>query len=138
MPHFNLGNFSFSPSYIQAGAIILLVFVLLLSLAQLRSHFVNWSFKGAVFGLFFGFLLAVALLGFLVVGWKKTPQSIADILDIGRSKLTQVLGIQVLGIKDEVPKSVVKDLPTISGAIDFFQALTPAEAAKVKKIICQP
>lgn len=122
MPHFSLGNFSFSPSYLQAGVIILLVFILLLTLAQLRRHFVDWSFKGAAFGLFFGFLLAVALLGVLIIGWKKAPKPIADLLDMGRSKLTQVLGI-----KDEISKP-----------IDFFQALTPAEAAKVKKIICQP
>ncbi|MFH1971695.1 MAG: hypothetical protein ABIJ05_04920, partial [Patescibacteria group bacterium] len=76
--NFNIGNFSISPSYIQAGAIVLLLFILVLSLANLRRHFLNWSVRGSVFGIFMGFILALILEGFLIIG--------------GRTVLTEIVG----------------------------------------------
>ena len=109
----NLGKFSISVPYIQAIAVVFLIFLLIISLAQLRRHFVNWSIKGAIFGIFFGFLLALILEGFLIVGgrtaltgilgWKNAPAPISIALDAGRNKL-----IQVLGIKNQIPSSFVK------------------------------
>ena len=136
------GNINFSSSHIRAGAIIVLIFILVLSLAQLRRHFVNWSLKGVLFGLFFGFLLVLALEGFLIIGgktaltsilgWKNAPQPLTAALNLGREKL-----IQVLGIKDEIPTSVAKTALTAKDVVNFFQSLNPAEVARVKKIICQ-
>lgn len=132
----------FSTGYLQAGIILVLLFILVLSLAQLRRHFVDWSFKGAIFGIFFGFLLALALGGFLIIGgktaltgvlgWRNPPKPVAEALETGRQKL-----IQVLGIKDEIPTSTAKTAPTAEEVVDFFQSLNPAEVARVKKIICQ-
>lgn len=132
----NLGNFSMPVSYIQVGIIIFLLFLLILSLAQFRHHFVNWSFKGAVFGILFGFLLAMVLEGFLitsgktmvteVLGWKNAPKPIQMVLEAGRGKL-----IDVLGIKTE-------DNPSIQMAISALQSLNPNDAKKVKSLICQP
>jgi len=141
MPVF-LQNIHFSSAYVQAGIILFLVFVLILTLAQLRRHFVDWSLKGAVFGIFLGFLLTLGLVGFLIIGgktaltdvlgWRNAPEPLITALNLGREKL-----VQVLGIKDEIPDSVAQTAPTAKGVIDFFQSLDPAEAAKVKKIICQ-
>ena len=140
---FNLGNLNLSTSYIQAGAIILLLFLLVLSLAQFRRHLLSWSLKGALFGLFFGFLLAFIIEGFLVVGgrtaiteiagWKNAPQPIQTVLDAGRSKL-----VQVLGVTEEVPPSVAKENPTAEDAINIFQSLDPSESTKVRQMICEP
>ena len=136
MFNFNLGKFSFSPSYIQAGVVVVLLFILVLTLAQLRRHFVNWSFKGALFGLFFGFLLALVLEGFLVIGgktaitqvlgWKDAPKPIANLLEVGRGKLIEVLGAKT------------KLNPTFDDAVVFFQSLNPSEAQKLKNFICKP
>ena len=136
MFNLNLGKFSFSPSYIQVGTILLLLFILVLSLAQLRRHFVDWSFKGAVFGLFFGFLLALVLEGFLIIGgktaitqvlgWKDAPKPIANLLEVGRDKLIQVLGTKT------------KLNPTFDDAVSFFQSLNPTDAQKFKNFICKP
>jgi len=62
----------------------------------------NWSFKGALFGFFWGFVFALALEGFLfmsgknmligIIGWKNPPKPIVNILELGRSKLIKVLG----------------------------------------------
>lgn len=141
--NFDFGSFAFAPSYLQAGLIIFLLFILVLTLAQIRRHFVDWSVKGAIFGIFFGFLLALILEGFLIIGgktavtellgWKQPPKPIADLLEIGRVKL-----VQVLGVSSEIPRSVAKVSPTAKDMVDFFQALSPNEAGKVRKIICQP
>lgn len=141
--NFDFGQISFSPSYLQAGVIILLLFVLILSLAQFRRHLVNWSVKGAFFGIFFGFLLALVFEGFLIIGgrtaltevlgWKNAPEPIQIALEVGRGKL-----IQVLGIADEIPESVARSNFTAEDVIEFFQSLTPNEVSKVRKIICEP
>ena len=131
---FNVGNLNISTSYLQAGAIVVLLFLLVLSLASFRRH---------LFGLFFGFLLALIFEGFLVVGgrtaltelagWKNAPQPIQAALDAGRAKL-----VQVLGVTEEVPQSVAKEDPTIEDAINLFQSLDPSESAKVRQMICKP
>ncbi|EKE04963.1 MAG: hypothetical protein ACD_19C00427G0010 [uncultured bacterium] len=94
-------NFSVAPTYIQAGAIIILLFLLIISLAQFRHHFVKWSMKGGLIGLFFGVLLTLLIEGFLLVngqtaitsllGWKNAPKPIGTALDIGKEKLTDII-----------------------------------------------
>jgi hypothetical protein len=134
---------NFSPNVIKFGAIILLLFILVLTLARVRRHFMDWSFKGALFGIFFGFLLALILEGFLIIGgrtaitevlgWKNAPQPIQVALDSGKSQL-----IRILGIKDEIPSSTAKENITVQGAIETLQSLNPTDMKKVKTLICQP
>jgi len=145
MFNFDLGKFSFSSSYIQAGVVVVLLFILILMLAQLRRYFVDSSVKGALFGLFFGFLLALILEGFLIIGgktaitqvlgWKEAPKPIANLLEIGRDKLVQVLGEQA---EVRIPDAVAKLNPTFNDAVVFFQSLNPLEAQKLKNFICKP
>lgn len=140
---FNLGGFSFSPSLLQAGAIVILVFLLVLSLAQFRRHMIGWSAKGAIFGIFIGFLLALIFEGFLVIGgrtalteilgWKNPPKPLANVLDAGREKL-----VDVLGMKDEITASYASTNPTSEDAIEILQSLDPTEMKKVKSLICAP
>jgi len=143
--HLNFGKISFSPSYLQAGVVILLIFVLTLALAYLRRHFVNWSFKGALFGLFFGFLLALILEGFLIIGgktaitqvlgWKDAPKPVTSLVEAGRSELIKVLGEQT---QITIPDAVAKLNPTFDDAIVFYQSLNPSEVQKLKNFICEP
>jgi hypothetical protein len=138
----NIGKLSFPIPYVQAGLIIFLVFVLILMMAQFRRHFVGWHLKGAVFGIFFGFLLALILEGFLIIGgrtaitgilgWKNAPAPISIALDAGRNKL-----IQVLGIKDQVSSTFAKEDASVAGAVDLLQSLNPEDVKKVKTIFCQ-
>lgn len=130
-----LKNFSVAPTYTQAGIVIVLIFLLVLSLAQFRHHFVRWSFKGGLIGLFFGIVLTLIIEGFLLVnghtaltsllGWKNAPKPISTALDIGKEKLTNVLGI------------TKKELTT-KDAVNVLQSLNPDEIKKVKAIICTP
>ena len=139
----SLGNFTFSPSFIQAGAVVLLLFFLLIVLATMRRHFIDWSFKGALFGLFFGFLLALILEGFLIIGgrtaiteilgWENAPKPLVNAIDVGREKL-----VNVLGVSEEIPYSVAKENPTMDDAIEVFQGLSPEDSRRVKSLICVP
>jgi hypothetical protein len=138
----NLGRFSLPVTYLEAGAVIFLLFLLILALAQFRRHYIDWSLKGGVVGIFFGFLFALILEGFLLVGgktaitevlgWKNAPKPIQVALDSGRGKL-----IQVLGIQDQIPTSVAKENVTVDTAIETLQSLNPADMKKVKSLLCQ-
>ena len=129
--------------YWQAGAIIFLIFLLILTMANFRKHYVDWSLKGGVIGIFFGFLLALILEGFLliggktalteVLGWKNPPAPLAQVLDAGRSKLIQVLGVQT-----QIPVSFAKENVTIQSAIETLQNLAPNDLKQVKNILCAP
>ena len=136
-------NLSFSPTYVKVIAIIVLIFFLVVTLASVRKHFVKWSMKGGLMGLFFGFLLTLILEGFLliggktaiteVLGWRNAPKPITTALDLGRNKL-----IKVLGVTDEIPYSNAFNTPTATDAIEILQNLNPTEIKKIKAIICIP
>lgn len=139
---FNIGSLTISPAYWQAGAVIFLVFLLFLMFAQMRRHFLDWSVKGALFGIFFGFLLALILEGFLIIGgktalteflgWKNPPKPFSTALEIGRSKL-----VNVLGVTDEIPHSNAKEQPVYNSVIQSYQSLSPSDAKQVKALICE-
>lgn len=68
-----------------------------------------------------------------VLGWKNAPKPVQNALDVGRAKLTNVLGV-----KDEIPQSTAKEKTTIEKVIEDFQSLNPKDSKKVKSLICQP
>jgi len=137
----NLGKYSIPVPYWQAAAIVFLVFIFIVTMASYRKHYVDWSLKGGVFGIFFGFLLALILEGFLliggktalteVLGWKNPPAPIAQVLDAGRSQLIKVLGVQT-----QIPTTYAKDNVTIQNVIETIQSLNPGDLKTVKNILC--
>ena len=70
-------------------------------MAQFRHHFVKWSMKGGLIGLFFGVLLTLIIEGFLLIngstaitallGWKNAPKPIKTALDIGKANLIKTI-----------------------------------------------
>jgi hypothetical protein len=141
--NFKFLNLNLSTQYWQAIAIVVLLFFLVLTLAKVRRHFIDWSLKGAVFGIFFGFLLALFTEGFLIIGgktavtellgWRNAPKPIQVAIDAGRAKL-----VNVLGVTDAIPNSIASEDPTVDDAIEIFQSLDPSESKKVKSLICTP
>src|SRR3972149_11077219 len=93
-----------SPTYFQAGIMVFLVFLLVLTLGQIRRRMIDWHFKGFFPGIIMGFLLAFFIEGLFVaagstvfiqlMGWKNPPKPISNALDAGRLKLTRVLGTE--------------------------------------------
>ncbi len=62
-----LFNMDFQFAYWEIGAIVFLIFLLILSLAHMRRHFVDWSVKGAVFGFFLGVIVTLVVVGILLL-----------------------------------------------------------------------
>lgn len=140
---FSIGGVSFSPSVYEAIAIVFLLFVLVFSLARLRHMYIKWSFSGWSAYFFMGFLFALVLEGFLilggrtfltgVLGWKSAPKPILNALDAGRAKL-----VNVLGVEDEVPTSTARGKVSFESVVSDFQSLTPDEAKEARSNICEP
>ena len=140
---FNLGKFIISPSYFQAGAIVFLLFLLVLTMAQFRRHLMGWSLKGGLFGLFFGFMFALILEGFLIVGgktafteiigWKNAPKPVLGVLEAGRAKLSEVLGENIV-----IPESSAEGSSSKEKILQEFQSLAPEDATAVRKMLCTP
>lgn len=128
-------SFGVPPIYIQAGAIIILLFFLVLSLAQVRHHFLKGSFKGGVAGLVFGIIFTLIIEGFLLVNgstilttvfrWDNAPKPLGTALDMGKVKLKNVLGTET-------------NVQTSKDVIQTLQSLNPEEIKKVKSILCEP
>lgn len=141
---FKIGSFEIEPTYWQAAAIIVLLFLLVFTLARLRYLYVNWHFdKNSFAMLFWGFLLALIVEGFLMIGGrtlfteilglKNVPKPISTILNIGRNRL-----ITVLGVSDQVPSSVAKEDLKADDLFKEFNNLSPSEAEKLYREICKP
>lgn len=100
--HLKLGGVTFEPTYIQALIILALIFVLIWTLARIRSLYLNWSLGGWYKWFFLGFIFAIAIEGFFVVGgktifidllgWRNAPKPIVTVLDAGRNEVRKVLG----------------------------------------------
>lgn len=139
--NFKIGNLNFSPSYINAGLIVFLLFILALTMAQVRRHFMRWSFKGALFGIFLGFLLALILEGFLIIGgrtamtevlgWKNPPKPVSLALDAGRNRLIKVLGVNI-----EIPLSNASGNKT-EELIKIFNNLSSEEKENLQSKLCR-
>jgi hypothetical protein len=132
------------PTYWMAIAIVVLLFLLVFTLARLRYLYIHWSMgKSAVAFTFWGFLLAIILEGFLIiggrtmfteiVGWDKAPKPVSTALDSGRDKL-----IDVLGVTETIPETKAGGKPAASTIIRDFETLSSTEAATVRKAICEP
>ena len=142
---FNLkvGQINIAPTYWQAAAIVFLLFLLVLTLARMRYLFVHWSLgKSAIAMLFWGFLLALIVEGFMLIGgktllteligWKNPPKPISTALDLGKTRL-----VNVLGEDDEVEFSTLP-ASTYSSVVENFQLLSSSEKEKARSFICEP
>jgi hypothetical protein len=156
----NLGKFSLPIAYWQAAAVIILLFLLVITVAQYRHHYVDYSLKGGVAGIFFGFLLALFLEGFLLIGgktaltgllgWKNPPVFLTRGLDAGRAKLVQVLGLTsdipaTYAYTPQAPEQTTgavlgaeEVLPPLENALNTVQSLNPADQKTLRSIICSP
>ena len=139
---FKIGGINFSPTYWQAGAVVILLFLLVVTLAQVRRHFMDYSVRGGAVGVVLGFLLALVIEGFLLVGgksilinvfgWKNPPKPLSNALDAGKNQLITVLGAQ------SQPTPENKDQATTSQVVFQYQGLSTAQAKEARSIICSP
>jgi hypothetical protein len=138
---FNIGKMEIAPTYWQAGLIVLLLFILVLTLARLRRMYVGWSLNSFLPAVGLGFLLALVFEGFMIIsgntllikifGWENAPKPISTALDEGRNEL-----IKVLGDSEEIPET--ERQYNYQEVISSYETLDISEKEKVNKYICTP
>ncbi|OGM74116.1 hypothetical protein A2191_02575 [Candidatus Woesebacteria bacterium RIFOXYA1_FULL_38_9] len=129
-------------SYLQAGAMIFLIFLLILTLGQFRRHVVDWQMGGIIPGIALGFALTVILEGTLLVsgrtlltetlGWKNAPKPVSRVLDLGRDKL-----VEVLGVESEIPLSQAQSF-SVDEVSQIYQSMSSVDAVALRMLICKP
>jgi phosphoglycerol transferase MdoB-like AlkP superfamily enzyme len=141
---YNVKGIEVEPTYWMAGAIVFLLFLLVFTLARLRYLYVHWNLgKSSISMLFWGFLLALILEGFLILsgrtmlteilGWKNAPKPISTVLDMGRHRMTEVLGVN-----EQIPSSVASEKPTYQSVIGDYDNLDSNDKDNVRSFICEP
>lgn len=141
---YNVHGIEVEPTLWEAGAIILLLFLLIFTLARLRYLYVHWNLgKSSISMLFWGFLLALILEGFLmlsgrtmlseVLGWKNAPKPISTILDMSRQRM-----VDVLGVNEEIPSSMASENPTYQSVVGDYENLEDKDKENVRSFICEP
>lgn len=141
---YNIKGIYVEPTYWMAGAIVLLIFMLLFTLARIRWLYIHWSLgKSSYAMLFWGFLLALVIEGFLwisgrtilteILGWDNAPKPISTALDVGRERL-----VNVLGETEEIPESMASESPTYQTIISDYENLSSNDKESVKTFVCQP
>ena len=138
---FQFKKFVIAPTYWQAGLIIFLIFLLLMSLARIRYLYVHWSLgKSSLSFLFWGFILAIIMEGFFllggktiltsILGIKNLPKPINTAIDEGRKVLERELGIP--------KKDFGEDEEYLIKEIEYNYSLLPPEKTNdIKNIICK-
>ncbi len=139
-----IGNLNFEATYWEAIAIIILLFFLVFTLARMRYLYVHWSMgKHAFAMLFWGIVLTIIVEGFLmlsgrtifteILGMKAVPKPFSTLLDIGRSRL-----VNVLGEESKIPDSDAKASLNSDEMYSLYTNMSQSEAQKLQGIICQP
>lgn len=141
------GGFIFAPTYLEAGLIVFLLFLLILTFGSLRHRFNSWTMNGVMPGITFGFVLALFVEAILiasgstilisVLGWKNPPKPISNVLDSGKSQLVRVLGAsdtnQSTQSSGETPSNA-----TIGSIMNGYQDLSQSEQESLRSLICKP
>lgn len=138
------GGYTFSPTYIQAGLIVLLLFLLILTLGSLRHRYTNWTIKGVMPGVTFGFVLALFIEALLIasgstifislLGWKNPPKPISTVLDSGKTKLVKVLGESDQAGQSDMEMS--SEEVTIGKIMSDYKELNMSEQESLKTLLC--
>ena len=141
---FKIGNLDVDATYWQAGAIVILIFLLIFTLARLRYLYVHWNLgKSSISMLFWGMVLTVIIEGFFVLsgrtifteilGMKNVPKPFGTILAIGREKF-----VEVLGEETEIPYSNAESELNSDQMYSLYKNMDEAESKKLQSIICEP
>lgn len=138
---FNLpGGLVFSPNYLQAGAIVFCIFLLILTFGMLQHRYNHWTVKGIMPGVALGFAIALLLEAVLLIGgrtiftellgWEDAPKPISNALDASRERL-----VDVLGVTDPVPESRANS-PTTEELMQSYDGLKDEDKETLQSQIC--
>ena len=137
----SFGNFHIAPSYLQAAAMVVFIFLLVLVLAAMSRGFISWSMTGWYIWTALGFLLALVIEGLFIasgttvltqlLGWTNPPKIVNVALESGREKLINVL------VKEGRVIKVEEKTASSQSVLQDFESLSPEEAEEIKPLICE-
>ena len=141
---FKIGNLDVDATYWQAGAIVILIFMLIFTLARLRYLYVHWNLgKSSISMLFWGVVLTVIIEGFFILsgrtifteilGMKSVPKPFSTVLDIGRNKF-----VNVLGQEDSRSAEAESKILNSDQMYTHYVNMDDEESRKLQEILCQP
>lgn len=141
---FKVGNLYIDATYWEAGAIIVLLFLLVFTFARLRFLYVHWSLgKHAFAMLFWGIVLTIIIEGFFmltgrtifteILGMENVPKPFSTVLNIGRERL-----VNVLGEESAVPNTSASSVLNSDQMYSLYTKMNSDESQKLQNIICQP
>jgi len=141
---FKIGNLDVDATYWQAGAIVILIFMLIFTLARLRYLYVHWNLgKSSISMLFWGVVLTVIIEGFFILsgrtifteilGMKSVPKPFSTVLDIGRNKF-----VNVLGQEDSQSIEAESKILNSDQMYTHYVNMDDEESRKLQEILCQP
>jgi|GEM_PF-622451 len=139
---FNLpGGFVFSPTYLQAGIVILCLFLFIFTFSLVQRHQTQLTIKGVMPGIALGFTLALLIEAIFLVGgktvitellgWKNAPKPISNAIEISRSRF-----VEVLGINSTVPEGKAKEKFRAEELMQRYEELSNSEKENLKRLIC--
>lgn len=139
---FNLpGGFVFSPTYLQAGVVVLCLFLFIFAFGLMQRHQTQLTMKGIVPGIALGFTLALLIEAILLVGgktvitellgWKDAPKPISSAIEISRSHF-----VEVLGVNSSVPEGNAQNKLGTDGIMQSYEELSEKEKKSLQKLIC--
>jgi hypothetical protein len=140
---YNVGGIELEFTLWMVFVLILLAFMLLFTIARVRYLYVHWNLsKTSISFLFYGFLFALILEGFMIIsgrtlfteilGWENAPKPISALLDTSRNKL-----VDVLGVTEEIPASYASEAPTYKSVVGDYENLSIEDKETVKNFICE-
>ena len=68
-----------------------------------------------------------------ILGWKNAPKPMANVLQAGRLRL-----VDVLGVSDEIPQSMAYQEPTGTDVVKLIQLLNSEERVELESMVCSP
>lgn len=140
---YNIGGIDLEFTLWMVMVLALLVFMLFFTIARVRYLYVHWNLsKTSISFLFYGFLFALVLEGVFIIGgrtifteilgWENAPKPISTILDTGRNKL-----VDVLGVTEEIPATFASEPPTYQSVVGDYENLDLEDKESVKNFICK-
>lgn len=133
----------FAPNWFHAGAIVLLLFLMVVLFGRMRHLYVGWSIKGLMPGIMFGFALALILEALFILagrtvftellGWENPPKPIAVALDFGKEKVEKTLGAS-----SSVPTLKASDVNTAESVMSVVVSMEEIEKQKLQRLFCKP
>lgn len=115
-------------------------FLFLLLLGWARHHMLEWTFKGANFGVFFGIVLTLAIEALIIIGGKTTLAEVVKsdkVPPVVRQTISQNLQELAVSLTGEPKTLGAKNKVSAVDVVGSYKELSESEQSRVEDLICK-